>query len=232
MDNINFTGGFLFNNPNYKQWKKIYNEIVPSTRLIRHNIKGEGNILLVNSDKYDKEVTDYLLDRNILFSYYPNINAKTGVWNMKFDEVEKLVDESTPLTKAKDIQKYAKDLENKSTPIEYVWKDKDHIKQTLDALKTIERIPVDKLRYYTIKNVTLFYDENSKLVAKASPNNARGINYIQVYPRYDDESMELLKVGFNGEIHYRTNKIDKLQIFKRDFAAAVNTDKKRPRATT
>ena len=225
MDNkINFTGSFVIKNPGKTGWKKIVRDMLPENSFIKGNFLGRGNMFVATSDRYDNEVVTYLINHNYVFNYYPKVNKKSGIQNMPQSMIEELVKGSEALTKRKAIVKAATEAENRYIPDSYVRKPDDHIPQTMNALRTVEHIPVDSLKPLTINGETLFVDSKGTLVAKASPNNPRGFNFIQIFPRYTtSEDMEMIKADYTGSINYRTKNIDKLRLFKRDFMAAVNS---------
>ena len=225
MDNkINFTGSFVIKKPGRVKWKEIVRDMLPENSYIKGNFLGQGNMFVATSDRYDNEVVTYLINHNYVFSYYPKVNKKSGICNMPQSMIEELVEGSEALTKRKAIVKAATEAENRYIPDSYVRKPDDQIPQTMNALRTVEHIPVDSLKPLTINGETLFVDSKGKLVAKASPNNPRGFNFIQIYPRYTtSEDMEMIKADYTGSINYRTKNIDKLRLFKRDFMAAVNS---------
>ena len=224
MDNINFTGSFVIKSPGKTGWKAIMRDMVPESAFIKGNFLGKGNMFIANNDRYDNEVATYLTNSNYVFNYYPNINLKSGIQNMPVKMLEAKIKGEKAISDTKEILKQAKEAENKHIPQNYTRKAGDHIAQTLKALNSVEYIPVDSLHWVTIKGETIFVDRNGKLVAKASPNNPRGFNFIQVFPRYTtSENMEMIKADFEGNIHYRRTNIDKLRLFKRDYIAAVNS---------
>ena len=225
MDNkINFTGSFLIKNPGKIGWTKIVREMIPESSFIKGNFLGRGNMYVAASDRYDREIATYLINNNYVINYYPNVNMKSGICNMSQDMLEELVKGSEVISEKSKIINHATEVENKYIPIDYVRKPNDHIVQTINALRTVEHIPVDKLQPVTVKGETLFIDANGKLVAKASPNNPRGFNFIQIFPRYTtSEDMEMIKADYKGNICYRTKKIDKFRLFKRDYLAAANS---------
>ena len=224
MDNINFTGSFVIKKPGKTGWNKIMHEMMPDTSFVKGNFLGKENMFVATSDRYDREVATYLMNANFAFNYYPNINLKSGICSMPVKAIESVVSASKVLTGKKEIIKHVAEVEKKFIPHDYVRKANDHIIQTINALKQLQHIPVDTLNHFTIKGETLFVDRNGKLVAKASPNNPRGFNFIQVFPRYStSEDMEMIKTDYTGNIHYKTKNIDKLRLFKRDYNAAVNS---------
>ena len=224
MDNINFTGSFVIKNPGKIGWKNIMRDMIPESAFIKGNFLGKGNMYVASSDRYDNEIATYLINSNFAFNYYPNINLKSGVCNMPVNTIESTIKDSKVLTDKKEIRKYTSEVERKYIPKNYVREANDHISQTINALKQVEHIPVDFLKHFTYKGETIFVDRNGKLIAKASPNNPRGFNYIQIFPRYStSEDMYMIKTDYTGQIHYITKNIDKLRLFKRDYLAAVNS---------
>ena len=225
MDNkINFTGSFVIKKPGKIGWKKIMRDMLPENSFIKGNFLGRGNMFVSVSDRYDREIATYLTNGNYVFNYYPNVNRKSGICNMPQTMIEELVKGSKVLSERGEIEKYVTEVENKYIPDDYVRKPNDHIPQTIKALSSLEHVPVKTLKPITVKGETLFVDSNGNLVAKASPNNPRGFNFIQVFPRYStSEDMEMIKADYAGNINYCTKNIDKLRPFKRDYLAAVNS---------
>ena len=226
MDNINFTGGFLVKKTGVIGWRKIIKQILPNSAYLKGNFLGKGNMFISVNNKYDKEIATYLLSRNFVFSYYPNIDQKSGICSRPKDLAEALVSSSKVITDKKQIMAHVKEVERASIPIGYIRKPNDHMEQTLNVLRQADNIPpVEKLSSQTKNKVTIFTDRNGNVVAKASPNNARGKNFILIFPRYDENLMEMVKTDFQGNICYWTNDIKKLDSFKRDFRAALLTSK-------
>ena len=86
----------------------------------------------------------------------------------------------------------------------YVWKPNDHVKQTLDALNLDPSQCSIKMK----KGVTTILDKSGKVIAKASPNSNKGVNYVYVMPKNADSSPRKLAVSYLGEI-YEFPKIEK-----------------------
>ena len=105
MDNINFTGGFLLKPTKKFPWRKIGNEIIPDkSSYIKRDMLAKGNVFLATNNRYDREIADYLLDRNIVFTYYPNVDLKSGICKMDFGSAENLVRTSKAITDKKEIK--------------------------------------------------------------------------------------------------------------------------------
>ena len=235
MDKINFTGGFLLKTPKLEIWEDIYKNAVPSKRNIVHDVFDEGNILFVTKTCYDKAVTSYLLDKNILFSYFPNINLHTRVGEFEVNELHKFLKTQFSVTNntpdnVNEIRKLTADLKTNYTPLAYKWRENDQIKQSLIALDKLQHTPIDRLKHTTKNNITKFVDDQNNLVATASPNNSAGRNYIIIYPK-NGSNLKMCEVDYNGNVIDVSEDIENLNNFKKNFKKAVNTDRGRKRPT-
>ena len=224
MDNINFTGSFLVKHKNFNHWQQIYNSIAPKSRYIKHNILKGKNVFLACNDKYDKSITDYLFKNNVIFSYYPNINLKTKVHDMDKETLEALVNSEKVMTDKLEIKSFTSQRAKTFIPKDYIWTKNDHIPQSINALRTIDYLNVDSLKHVTNKHITTFYDKYDRLVAKASPNDSRGVNVIFVYPRFKDESFIMIKADYTQKVRAKTEDIKQLTDYNRNFMIALNED--------
>lgn len=227
MDNISFTGGFLIRHNSFSHWNKIYNSIIPKQRFLKHNLFSKKNVFVVTKDEHDKAIADYLYTNNIAFSYYPNINFKSYVHNMNKEALEAFVKSETEMTNEHEIKSFVAKRAKSFIPEDYVWSMNDHIPQSLNALRTIDYLDVDTLKPVTKKHITTFFDKDGRMVAKASPNSSRGINIVFAYPRFKDEQFVMIKTDYNHNIRSKTDDINLLTEYNRNFMIAVNEDRKR-----
>lgn len=225
MDKINFTGGFLLHNPKPQKWEKIYNETVPKKRVIINDLKSQGDIFFATSNFYDKSILKYLLGARVKFTFYPNINLKKRISAYCPEEAAKILDAESLVIR--DKRKMKKIIEEpKPDPVKamrYEWKPNDHIQQTITALK----LNPEEYTFKTRKSITTITDKNGKVFAKASPNSSHGINYVMVYPRFDDEKVRMLMINHRGEILTETNNIENMNNFTENFRKTVKFDRER-----
>lgn len=230
-NNINFQGGFLLKKPSTKMWGKIYNETVPNNRVIIHDLFEKDNIFFASKTYYDSSILTYLLSKkNLKFTYYPEINLKSGLNGYYPEEAEKILNSSTAIETRKEMKKFIKPgINPNDTSLRYKWKVEDHIPQTFKALK----LNSEDYKVKTKDFITAIYDKNGKIIAKVSPNNQVGINYAYIYPRYSDESFSMIAINHKGEIISRSNDINSMKEFRKHFTNAVKIDagRKRPQNT-
>ena len=74
----NFKGTFVLN-PQNVQVRKVIPDIIKKGRQIFYDIKNEGDVVIVTKDKYDKRVRDFIEEKNLEFSYYPEISTRSGL---------------------------------------------------------------------------------------------------------------------------------------------------------
>lgn len=229
MDNVSFNGGFLIHKPSPAMWEKVYNEIVPKRRIIANDIFEKNNILFVSKSIYDRDVLTYLLSkRNLKFSFYPNINLKTRLDSYFPKEIEKVLSSEHCTDSRKEIRAFIKQTTKPLNAIlKYKWKSGDHIPQTFKALN----MNSENYNIVTKNFISSVYDKNGKLIAKISPNNQQGINYAILYPRYKEELLTMYAINYQGEILSKSNDINSLNEFKKNFLHAVKIDAGRLRPT-
>lgn len=74
----NFKGAFVLQ-PKTQQIREAIPDIVKKGRQIFHDVRSEGDIVIVTKDKYDKKVKDFIAREKVAFAYYPEINTSSGL---------------------------------------------------------------------------------------------------------------------------------------------------------
>lgn len=86
----NFKGAFVLH-PQNQQVREAIPDIVKKGRQIFHNIKSEGDVVIVTKDKYDKKVKEFIEREKAAFAYYPEINTSSGLDDQIPSELRKLM---------------------------------------------------------------------------------------------------------------------------------------------
>lgn len=76
----NFKGTFVLQ-PKTQQIREAIPDIVKKGRQIFHDVKTEGDVVIVTKDKYDKKVKEFIEREKVAFAYYPEINTSSGLDN-------------------------------------------------------------------------------------------------------------------------------------------------------
>ncbi len=217
MDNINFTGAFLIKNPTPRVWRNI-EKILPKRKIVFQQFGDEQDKFVIVKDCYDKQVADAIKKKRLNFKFYPEINLKSRLDPYFPKEAEEFVNAQTVCLEKSELKRYFKEPKNLFKVKKYKWKPNDHIEQTLNALDL--KIENSKIE---IKNgVTIIRDKNGKILAKASPNNQKGVNFVYVL---SDNGTKKLAVSYTGA----TEPIYDIVKFQKKFLEALNTDKNRIR---
>ena len=220
MDRINFTGSFLIKQPNTQLYEKFCERVLPrSHRTIVKDVYKKDNVLVTVRKTYDKEIAEYLLARPFNFVYYPNAGTKKCFDSQFPKKAEEILNgQKRVLKNRSEIEAYIKRLTYSEKPITYKWRHNDHIDQTLTALK----LKPEDCIVTTKDNVTTIYKkEDSRILAKVSPNNDIGDNFALLYPRFSQDPIKYAKINYKGEITEITSDISKLKEFKKSFITAV-----------
>lgn len=230
MDRINFTGGFLLHKPTPRMWEKVYNDALQGKkRIIINDLYEKGDIFFATKNGHDSNILKYLLSKRTLnFKFYPNISTKNRLDSEFPQEAIKILDSELAITSRPKMKEFIKPVYiNPNKNLKYRWKENDHIEQTFKALKLDPENYVTK----TQKHMTVIYDRNGVMVACASPNSQRGINYVYQYSNHLNKDFRMLIINHKGEILAQSTDINRMQEFKNNFIKAVKIDSGRTRPT-
>ena len=78
LSNPGFRGTFVLN-PKSQKIREMVPDIVKKHRQIFHNIKNEGDIVIVTRNNKDRHIKDFINSEKIDFEYYPEISTKSGL---------------------------------------------------------------------------------------------------------------------------------------------------------
>ena len=200
MDNISFNGGFWIKSPKAEVWNSIKAEF-PSSKCVFEEFNEQGDKFFAIKSVYDKAMTGFLWRNKIEFKLYPDLNLKNRLdpWNL--EESKKIIDAQTNILETEDEIKEFIRTADKNLPVimpKYRWKPNDHIEKTY---KAIGLNPTEYSHEIT-DGITYIKNKNGKIVAQASPNNAKGVNFIYVYPKNHDESSQKFALSQSGEKYY------------------------------
>ena len=187
MNEISFQGGYLLSKPTSRMWNIIQGEL-PKHKCIVENINGEGDNFFSIKKVYDKDMASLILRKNINFKFYPDIDLHTRINSYFPDEALKTLSEQTNVIETREqLRKYIKSIEPKKIVIKkYRWKPNDHIEKTYKALGLEQSEYITEITNF----VTYIKDKKGNIIAKASPNNQRGVNFVYVYPQPQKYIME------------------------------------------
>ena len=198
MDNITFQGGFLIKKPSKTTWNSIQ-EAMPRHKCLFQDFNGNGDKFFAIKSVYDEAMARVLLRKRVGFKFYPDINLKSRLDTYYPEEAHKIVDAQTNVIETKDgLKEFLKTITKKPVYIKrYHWKPEDHIDKTFRAA---ELNPAE----HTVSvsdHITYIKDKSGKVVAKASPNNERGVNFVYIYPKKHEPFSRRLAVNEGGEVH-------------------------------
>jgi len=228
MNDINFKGGFWIKSPSPDVWQKIKAEF-PSSKSVFEEFNEQGDKFFAIKNSYDKAMTSFLLRMKINFKLYPNLNLKSGLSSWKLKESKEIIDAQTNVIETKEkLEEFVRACD-KSLPVvipKYRWKPNDHIEKTYKA------IGINPAEYEPqIKDGITYIKEkgkDGKIIAIASPNNSRGINYVYVYPQnWNEESSQKFALGPDGD-RIDFSPLDIIN-FHKNFMRSVRIDLKRIR---
>lgn len=226
MDSINFQGGFFIGKPSSRVWNNIKAEL-PKHKCVFENFNENGDKFFAVKSCADSDMVGMILRKKVNFRFYPDINLKSRLDSYNPKQAQEIINSQTTIYETKEqLRQFLKDLPQKTVKLikKYHWKPNDHIDKTFEALG------LNQNEYKTqIKSgITYIKDKSGKVIAKVSPNNERGVNFVYVYPRNYDEASKRFALSQSGE----TENFGPLQIieFQNNFMKNVRIDlgRKRP----
>ena len=221
MDKINFTGGFQFKTPSERAWKGIEG-VLPRHKIILPNYGEDKDIFIAVKRNYDPQIINYLRAHHIKFTLFPKINLKSQLDSYNMEEAYRIVGAQTEvISSTKDINEYLKSFVPKFKLPKYKWKKNDHIDKTLKFLG----INAGDCEVFIEKGITVITDKNGKIIAKVSPNNQKGTNFVFLYPKNADESLQKFAIDMYGN-KYMFPKLE-YKDFRKNFMNAVKIDSDR-----
>lgn len=197
MNDISFSGGYLIYKPSPTKWRNI-KKALPSKKCVFEDYNDNGDKFFAVKSFYDREMAKIILSKKVKFKFFPDINLKTCLDSYYPEEAREVVASQTNVIETpKQLRKFIKVNTPKKVHsiLKYRWKPEDHIEKTYKALE------LDSAEYpfYIEKGITYITDKNGKIVAKASPNNEKGINFVYEYPRRPDDSSRKFALIQGGE---------------------------------
>ena len=215
MDNtINFKGAFLIKKTSPEVKRNLINSFEKKGKFVYDNFKNTNDLFLVVRDEKDKFVADFINKHNITnFKYFPSLNTSSGFHYNKPEEADKIIKEKKPkyIKTINTLIKYFKNL-----GVDLNESDKKYINETLKAvnIKPKEHRIENNAGYYIVK------DKNNTTVARISPKNKYGINFIHVIPKCTDHSPIRYSVK-DGIKLAKFEKPDEVKAFLDSFDKAV-----------
>ncbi len=215
MNEINFCGGFLIEKPSIRMWNGIQ-ENMPKKKCVFQNFNENGDKFFVIKSVYDKAMASYILSKNVKFKFYPEINLKNRLDPYSPEEAHRVISAQTYVIDSKSmLRKFINANTDVNIVPKYKWKPNDHIGKTLKALE----LNPDECNVKIISGVAYITDKKGIIIAKASPNNERGVNFVYVYPKHrgflsnkdkkgyfypqnTDDSPQRFALTQGGERHY------------------------------
>ena len=195
MNEISFNGGYLIERPSKSVWAGIKKEL-PKHKCIIENIDNIGNNFFSIKNIYDKDMGSLILRKNVKFKF----NLKTRM-DSYFPEValKTLNEQINVINTKEELRNYIKGLKSPNVTLlkKYRWMSEDHIDKTLEAIGMKNSECETKIK----SGITYIYNKNGKIIAKASPNNREGINYIYIYPKNSDDFSRRIALTQAGTIY-------------------------------
>ncbi len=228
MNDINFKGGFLIKGPIKDE---LWNEIklgLPKRKCLFEKFQEEADKFVAVRSVYDREVASLIVRNGVKFKFYPEINLKT---RLDYREPEKAFEVVNSQTNFIENQDELREFIRKTVPKRpcmvkrYYWEPNDHIDKTYNALG------LKQSDYKTeIKNgITYIKDSKGNIVAKASPNNADGVNFVYVCPTILEGSKRFALTQGGEKFYFGPLKVID---FQKNFLKNVSIDLHRKRPGT
>ena len=223
MDKINFTGGFLIRKPSVRMWHN-FEAILPKKKAVFQKFNEEGDKFVVVKSSYDEGISDFILQKRLDFKYYPELNLKNRLNPHNVEQAHEIIDAQTNVIDTrKDLKNFFKACKTLIVIPKYKWKQNDHVEQTFKALG----LDLSQHKYQIKNGITVIKDKSGKIIAKASPNNVNGTNFVYILPKNTDLSPRKIAVDYKGEIIYEFKGVDSYKDFSKNFIKAVKIDKGR-----
>lgn len=232
MDRINFCGGFLIRKPKPEVWEKLEKTVMPNHKCYIPKYNEQGDKFLAVKRRYDYDIAKFIKDNGLECIYYPDICLKTQIDSRKLDEAKEIINKQTNfIVGTKNLKNAIKVKADQFLLGSYIWKRGDYVQKTLDAL----RLNPDSCTVVTNKKtlVSTIYRKGkgneNKVVAKMSPNNHNGTNFVYVLPtRNNPDSRKIAIDRKGGIIEFPTLAF---KDFEKNFMAAIAMEKTRLKIT-
>ena len=209
--NVNFKGGFWIKKPKVSKkvavndvWNEIQN-IMPRHTQIIENFNEAGDKFYAIKTCYDKEIAYKLLQLKHSFKFYPDINLKSRLdGRFPKESMDVVNSQEKILVDRKGIDDFfAQSTVNYKSISDYKWYPTDYIDQTLKYLG----LKKEDCKIDLKDSIAVISDKSGKVIAKASPNNHSGYNYVYVHSKYNDKTAQshaddlsqMLCLNYKGE---------------------------------
>ena len=186
----NFKGTFVLN-PQNVQVRKVIPDIIKKGRQIFYDIKNEGDVVIVTKDKYDKRVRDFIEEKNLEFSYYPEISTRSGLDDEIPSGLKTLINIKNNCV-IKDLNLLDKFLFNTKL---HLSKQSEYLQEAMDTLRLNTenaKISIDDKGLFVIR-------DNSKLRTIKSTGFNSGFAYVSVVPDSTGQEIKRYLIGKNGK---------------------------------
>ena len=200
MYNVTFQGGFLLKRPTSDTlWKEIQAEF-PSSKCVIEDFNEYGDKFFAIKTVYDKAMASILMSKKVKFRLYPDINLKSRLDPYNPNEAREIIQAQTNFIEDEDELRQFIRSGKKILIEKYRWTPDDHIDKTYKALG------LNPSEYKTIikKGITYIEDKNGNVVAFASPNNNKGVNFVYASSKTEnlDPSFEKFALDQYGNKEY------------------------------
>lgn len=189
--NNSFKGAFVLQ-PQTQQVREAIPNIVKKGRQIFHNIKSEGDVVIVTKNKYDKQVSEFIAKENIDFTYYPEINTSCGLDDQIPSGLKELMHKNNNCV-ISDLNLLNKFLNPKEL---HLSKQSEYIQKAISTLG----LNTDGAKTQVNEKGMFFIRDNAKQRTIETPGFKNGMAYLYVKPdhiAYQDSRRVL--VGKNGQ---------------------------------
>ena len=188
--NTTFQGTFIVH-PKSQEVKEAIPTLLKKGRQIFYDIKKEGDVAIVTQDKYDKKIFQFIKDKKLLFSYYPEISTKSGLDTERPEELRALLKKQRNCI-VLDPRPLGKFLEDKHNHLK---KQIEYITEAINSLRlNVEnfKIKLDESGKFIIR------DEAKQRTIKSTGFN-NGIGYFYIRPDSLSADTHRFLIGANGK---------------------------------
>ena len=204
-----FQGTFVVH-PKSKEVKDAIPTLLKKGRQIFYDIKKEGDVAIVTQDKYDKRIFQFVKDKGLIFSYYPEISTKSGLDTEKPEILRALIKKQRNciVFDPKPLEKFMANNKNHlKNQIEYITEAINSLRLNVENF----RIKLDETGKFIIRD-----DAKQRTIKSTGFNNGMGYFYIRPDSLWADTHRFL--IGANGkQIIKEYSSPEELRAFNKAF---------------
>ena len=165
-NNISFKGAFWIGKVPSNMKKELLNPDTLGKHLIYNGVVFKKDTLLVTRDSFNYQVAKKLMNNNVYFRFYPNLNTRSGFKNNNIQSARDILESAeNVLASTFDLKKYfAKDA---------------YIEKTLKALGLN---PAEYKTKDTGRGYRIILNKDKKIIGKFTIPDEQGNNYACLLP--------------------------------------------------